>query len=287
MATLALGRKSQYQTLGQDSRRFQNEIPLQHRKESRPRYESLTSQDFSYDASLSGLQKAVTIPRTRPNGGKRVIFISLALIVVPMLGLAALLLGLVLAKNVEKPANTSSGTLTLDLRSEFDPNAYYVDFNPTTLVTIASWSSTVAPLLAVCAMILVSFPLAQSLKQNSQMSGAELPTPYQFSLLLDSLSAGVAPLWNSLSYWRWPHREGRMPSNVRNALAILAVFTGLGYTIAGVDTWLHLVMEAVNIELADGQAPQQALGRGLPDGLCSSQTAAEFDAGDCIISSER
>ncbi|OCT51727.1 hypothetical protein CLCR_08263 [Cladophialophora carrionii] len=227
---------------------------------------------------------AVTREKKRHSGGKRIIFASLALIVVPMIGLAGLLLGLVLVNNVDKPADRSSGSLTLDLRSEFDSGAYYVDFNPTTLVTIASWSSTVAPLLAVCAMILGSFPIAQSLKANSQMAGSELPTPFQFSLLLDCLSAGITPLWNALSYWRWPQKEGAMASNVRNALTVLATFMALGYTIAGVDTWLHLVMEAVNIELVDVQVPSQALGRGLPDGPCSRQTAAGFDAGDCIIS---
>ncbi|ETI22299.1 hypothetical protein G647_06372 [Cladophialophora carrionii CBS 160.54] len=227
---------------------------------------------------------AATREKKPHSGGKRIIFASLALIVVPMIGLAGLLLGLVLVNNVDKSADRSSGSLTLDWRSEFDSGAYYVNFNPTTLVTIASWSSTVAPLLAVCAMILVSFPIAQSLKANSQMAGSELPTPFQFSLLLDCFSAGITPLWNALSYWQWPQKEGAMASNVRNALTVLATFTALGYTIAGVDTWLHLVMEAVNIELVDVQVPSQALGRGLPDGPCSGQTAAGFDAGDCIIS---
>lgn len=44
------------------------------------------------------------------------------------------------------------------------------------------------------------------------------------------------------------------------------------------------MMEAVNINLADGQVPTEALGRGLPSGPCSNQTAEDFDAGDCIIS---
>jgi hypothetical protein len=267
---------------------FHNEIPLERAKEPRSRYEALESHDEQLNARdpISGLRKSTTlIQRTiTGGGGKTVIFTTLTLIMVPMLGLAALLLGLVLANNVEKPANDAptSTSLTLDLRAEFDSSAFYVDFNPTTLVTIASWSSTVAPLLAVCAMMLVAFPLAQSLRDNSQTSGSNLPTPFQFSMLLDSLSAGITPLWSVMSYWCWPHKDGKMPSNVRNALSVLAVFTILGYTIAGVDTWLHLVMEAVNIELADAQIPQEALGRGLPSGLCSTQSEADFDAGDCI-----
>ena len=43
-------------------------------------------------------------------------------------------------------------------------------------------------------------------------------------------------------------------------------------------------MEAVNIDLANPQIPQHALGRGLPAGPCSNQSTADFDAGDCIIS---
>ncbi|EXJ58734.1 hypothetical protein A1O7_06164 [Cladophialophora yegresii CBS 114405] len=281
------GKPSQFQlpygSLSQHGFQFQNQIPLQGRKQPRPRYNSLPGEDDIHNEGKQGPPITATRDTERHSGGKRVIFASLALIVVPMLGLAGLLLGLVLANDVEKPADRSSGTLTLNLRSEFDDDAYYVDFNPTTLVTIASWSSTVAPLLAVCAMILVSFPIAQSLKANSQMAGSELPTPCQFALLLDCLSAGITPLWNALSYWRWPQKEGAMASNVRNALTVLAIFMVLGYTIAGVDTWLHLVMEAVNVELVDVQPPSQALGRGLPDGPCSNPTAADFDAGDCII----
>lgn len=227
MDHLSAPKKSQYQTIGQGGLAFQNDIPLQNRKDPRPRYESL---DFSYREESPGLQKNGTLPRRPREGGTKVIFVSLALIVVPMVGLAALLLGLVLSNNVEKPENSPSRELTLDLRSEFDSDAYYVDFNPTTLVTIASWSSTVAPLLAVCAMILVSFPLAESLRNESQSSGSDLPTPFQFSLLLECFTAGITPLWNALSYRRWKH-SGRMASTVRNALTVLAIFTILGYAL--------------------------------------------------------
>ena len=221
------GRKSRYQTLSQDGLHFENDIPLQGRT---ARYASLGSHESSYSPNMpSELHKGADIPMKRRTGGKRVIFASLAVIVIPMTGLAALLLGLVLSNNVQTPDETPSSSLTLDLGSEFDSSAYYVDFNPTTLVTIASWSSTVAPLLAVCAMILVSFPLAQSLKTNSQTFGSDLPTPFQLSLLLETLTGGITPLWNALSYRRWPNKEQKMASNVRNALIVLAIFTSLGY----------------------------------------------------------
>jgi hypothetical protein len=74
-----------------------------------------------------------------------------------------------------------------------------------------------------------------------------------------------------------------MAPSVRNALAVLTVFTVLGYTIAVVNTWLHLVMAAVNIELAEGRLPRDSLGRGLPGNVCSTQSAADFDLGECII----
>ncbi|KIW61169.1 hypothetical protein PV05_01326 [Exophiala xenobiotica] len=263
-----------------DEFKFDNHIPL----DQRPRYDSLSTRDTGRGPSMpTDLSTHGQALMEKQDGGRKIILGSVAIIVILMLGLAGLALGLVVAHEVKEPVQTSNNTLAAR-GTDLDGNAYYVDFNPTTLVTIASWSSTVAPLLAVCAMTLVSFPIANQLKAHSQMAGFDLPTPYQFGLLLETMTGGITPLFGFLGYRNWPHKE-KMASSVRTALALLTVFTVLGYTIAAVDTWLHLVMEAVNIELVEPQVPVMGLGRGLPNGPCSDESADQFDAGDCIISS--
>ena len=204
---------------------FQNKTHYDSRP---PRYRTLGSGDISIaPESLADAQDIKSPVTTQSHKGKRVIFAATALIVIPMIGLAALLLGLVLVNRVDQPLSTGENAFTFSPPSMMETHAFYVDFNPTTLVTIASWSSTVAPLLAVGAMILVSFPLAKQLKDNSREDGS-LPTPFQLGLLLETLTGGITPLWDITSYCRWPHRHD-MSSSVRTALIALAFFTGLGY----------------------------------------------------------
>ncbi|KAJ9644838.1 hypothetical protein H2204_001300 [Knufia peltigerae] len=247
------------------------------------RYDSLASQDGRSGSNMPPYLAKDTQSLTNTNsGGKKIIFGTMTLIVVLMLGLAGLALGLVVAHEVKEPSATANNTLA-SRGTKLDSDAFYVDFNPTTLVTIASWSSTVAPLLTVCAMTLVSFPIAKQLKEHSQMAGFDLPTPYQLGMLLETMTGGITPFFSLVAYRSWPNKE-KMASCVRSALILLTVFTVLGYTIAAVDTWLHLVIEAINIEIVEPQTPIMGLGRGLPDGPCSTQLSADFDAGDCIIS---
>jgi hypothetical protein len=273
--------KSQYNSIGQGDLSFSNTLPQKGSGTLTHRYASLESDDAAISATSHGGRHKLATARTSTGGGRSVILLAVALIVLPMLGLAALLLGLVIDNEIKQADASTDNSLAVD-NDLLNHNSYYVDFNPTTLVTIASWSSTVAPLLAVCAMLLVSFPIASQLQISSKTQDSRLPTPYQLGLLLDSLSAGLMPLYNAVSYRRWQHREKLAPS-VRLALLLLGSFTALGYTIAAVDTWLHLVIHAVNIEIAEPRSPEAALGRGLPEGSCSAQTTDDFDAGECSI----
>ena len=159
-------------------------------------------------------------------GAKRSIFLALAVILVPMLGLSALLIGLILANQVDKQSNGSS-PLAFTQDSDTNDNAYYVDFNATTLATISSWSSTVAPLLAVAAMSLASFPISKKFRERSQGQSTDLPTPFQLSMLLDSLSGSVAALFTLGKYRFWPHKES-LASFVRSAFVVLIVASIIG-----------------------------------------------------------
>ena len=198
------------------------------------RYATLQQQDndFSYDnrlplepSSQPGIEHQVAEHRGM-DGARRSIFLALAVILVPMLGLSALLIGLILANEVDKQSN-GSNPLAFTQKSDTDDNAYYVDFNATTLATISSWSSTVAPLLAVAAMSLASFPISKALRERSQSQSTDLPTPFQLSMLLDSLSGSVAALFTLGKYRFWPHKQS-LASFVQSAFVVLIIASIIG-----------------------------------------------------------
>ena len=97
--------------------------------------------------------------RHQIQGRVRQIVIAFAVMVLPMLFLSALLLGLIFFYRI--PPNKYAHD---DLGLEQDhSNAYLVKFSTTMLVTVASWSSTVAPVLIGFAITLASYPAAKDL----------------------------------------------------------------------------------------------------------------------------
>lgn len=209
------------------------------RKPRQSHYTTLDQQDFSYDSSLpqNGRYEGQRSfkPQSTISGGKRAIYFALACILVPMIGLSAIILGLVYGYQVEH-SQTSDSPLALTQESDTDESAYYVHISSTTFATIASWSSTVAPLLGFAAMSLSSFPVARSLENKSSLATGDLPTPYQLSLLLETLTGSAMSMWNLLRYRRWPHKQP-LASMLRSAVAILVVASIIGYAVAGIDTW--------------------------------------------------
>jgi ABC-type spermidine/putrescine transport system permease subunit I len=99
--------------------------------------------------------------------------------ILPMITFTAILLGLV-------QNNFVSDTLAFDT-----DDANYVRISATALITVASWSSTIAPILAGIAVTLVSYPLAKHLLTASEIHGtSQLPTPFQLSLIIRMISSG-------------------------------------------------------------------------------------------------
>ena len=135
--------------------------------------------------------------------------ISFAFLVIcfPMVVLSGLLLGLVYSKRV-KEAEESPSTLQLPNAVQNDASAYLVDYSATRLITIASWTSTVAPFLPGFVMVLLSFPAARRmLKTSNAGRGQNLPTPYQIGLYLHLLTASRGALWQCMKYKGWKKRE--------------------------------------------------------------------------------
>lgn len=64
--------------------------------------------------------------------------------------------------------------------NEDETEYYYVNFSATRILFVASWSSTVAPMLVGAIMTLSLFPISRKLFQISRSDNtSRLPTPYQ------------------------------------------------------------------------------------------------------------
>lgn len=166
----------------------------------------------------------------RISGALSDIWLACAVISLPMIALSAILLGLIFYNQV-----TANDSILPDLQlsqvTNDDQNAYLVKFSSTRLITIASWTSSVAPLLPGFVMTLLSFPTASHISDSSQLRQVtSLPTPYQLSLYLGLLSGHMGSLWQWVKYTCWRQREGQ--ASVVGTLAIgLAIATLLGYVI--------------------------------------------------------
>lgn len=166
-------------------------------------------------------------PEKRISGAHREIWLACAVISLPMMILSALLLGLIFYNRVNTNSSTSPD-FHLPQVADDDQDAYLVKFSSTRLITIASWTSSVAPLLPGFVMTLLSFPTARHISKSSQLDrAASLPTPYQLNLYLGLLTGGFGSLWQWAKYTCWRQREGQA-SVVRTLAVGLTTATLLG-----------------------------------------------------------
>jgi hypothetical protein len=143
------------------------------------------------------------------------IFIS----TVPLMTICLILLGIIFTHLVIPKASIFSEAAY----SDTPPQVYFVDFSATRLTTLASWASSLSSYLPSALMVLVSIPVARILRENSNVNdGDSLPTPFQFSLLLQLLSGETWSLWG----WRRT-RQGtnRNPLRILNLIGILFLFS--------------------------------------------------------------
>ncbi|KAK4888698.1 hypothetical protein LTR27_012437 [Elasticomyces elasticus] len=202
------------------------------------------------------------------------IVLNACLLVLPMLLLSATMLGLVFHYRIQhnSPINEN-----LALASESDElGVYYITLNVTYLITIASWSSTLAPMLAASIVTLLSFPIGQKLLAASESGQQQrLLTPYQLVLTIGMLSgAGYGSLWNWMKYlvgWK-KQRLAQGHALVHVACAVVtAVF--LGFLVFLADTWLHFTTRPVNFSQVQPVGTMPSLGFGISADCISNMTA--------------
>lgn len=120
------------------------------------------------------------------------------MLILPMLVLTVLLLALVVGHQMPNHSSTYSYNSETELALG---SAYFVKYSATTLVYIASLSSTLATLLISAAMVLFSYPLARSMILESDANNApKLPTPFQLQLLIRLVDGRLTALWSYLLY---------------------------------------------------------------------------------------
>jgi hypothetical protein len=149
------------------------------------------------------------------------ILLAAAFVTIPLAILTSVLLGLVLTNLVPSNSTSSDGFQAID-SSQLTSDAYYIDFGATQLTTIASWCSSVAPLLSGAVMALFFSHISSLLKSRSENGiSRELPTLLQLSLLIGVSGASVGPLWRWLQYMFLKKRETSV-SFLRLGTSVLA-----------------------------------------------------------------
>lgn len=154
------------------------------------------------------------------------ILLSFLVMTVPLLAFSALLLGLIYHYRIVRNPFPSDN-LRFDERQD-GSNAIYVGLSATTLITVASWSSTIAPILVGFAITLLSYPVASTILKAGQDSRPEqLPTTFQFSLMLRMLcSGGPGSLWHWITYaFGWRGRRQSQPPVLKRMTTMLCVGT--------------------------------------------------------------
>lgn len=127
------------------------------------------------------------------------------------------------------PGASSSSFLSKisDLQQNGGTDAYYINFNPSSLSTIASWTGKLIPYLTSAMMGLAAFFVADHIRQASRTGQDDkLLTPQQMALVLGLLSGGMVQLWEIVRYRARPGSKLKDP--IPLATIALVFTTALG-----------------------------------------------------------
>ncbi|KAI1628529.1 hypothetical protein EDD37DRAFT_557877 [Exophiala viscosa] len=192
----------------------------------------------------------------------KTIALPTAIVVFPMAALVAGLLGLIFGYRVRSEDSLFAAVSNSDALSNYA--VVLVHFSATRIAFVASWASTLAPLLATFVMNLSSFQSALAMFHAS--SGTEqrdLPTPYQYSLLIGLCLAEVGRLKRYFSYSR---TDGIViPPVLRRAARTMTVTLVLAVVIFGADTALHYTTSTINFDQVSTVSEMHTYGRGLSE----------------------
>jgi hypothetical protein len=205
----------------------------------------------------------------------RVIVCQVAAVCLPVSLVEAALIGLVLKFQITPTPtlfpNTGNSTYGLD-------NGYIlVRFSATRLVFLASWLSTMAPMLACFVMALWSLQVARAIKTASNNASFRyLPTPYQMSLIAGLTFPSIGRLRMYYQYLLTKSRPS-IPPVLHGAAAIfsLCCFLATGVVIA--DTALHYFTSTIGfVDIVYNNESMSLFSRGLSDRCLNWKRSPDF-----------
>ncbi|KAH8728090.1 hypothetical protein GQ44DRAFT_769616 [Phaeosphaeriaceae sp. PMI808] len=209
----------------------------------------------------------------RMKGRVREILIAFAAMTLPMLVFSGLLLGLIFHYRI-----TQNDYVSKDLAFDFNgdqSNAYFVRISATILVTVASWSSTIAPILIGFAVTLISYPVAKNLMKASANTDTEkLPTPFQLSLIIRMISSSpYSAIWSWLTYsLGWRGRRENQANSIKSLSTILILGILLSTLVLATDTWLHFTTKTVIFSQIHKNSDASGLGFGVYQNCTNVET---------------
>jgi hypothetical protein len=164
-------------------------------------------------------------------------------IILPISLVAGVLIGLICGYRVQ----TEQSLFQSSANASEAPSStsVLVDYSATRLVFLASWLSTMAPILASFVMVLWSLPIAQTMRTASaELDAGHLPTPYQLSLIIGVTLASVQRLRRYFEYALFGARP-RIPPVLHKAAMMLTLCVLLAFGVFVADTALHYYTETV------------------------------------------
>lgn len=190
---------------------------------------------------------AVNAPFVQMNGRSSDIALACFYLTVPLLTLTIVLLGLIYKYQVVHQDGPFSDLPVANLNN--DHHAFYVTLNSSFIVFIASWMSSLAPILAGFAVGLAAYSVGQKILHDTRHAKLEnLPTPYQLSLTLRFINGST---WSGLWFWilyklGWNQRNRTQAKSLTSVVTVVVVTMFFGSAVFAADTWLHVATTTVS-----------------------------------------
>ncbi|KAJ9603743.1 hypothetical protein H2200_011929 [Cladophialophora chaetospira] len=252
------------------------------------------------EASPAAVEEAVFKTERRLNQAVWTIVGGVALPCIPIIVITVILLYFIFHHQVHlsqgyeelQPLSSEAHQNVTDwislIRHQGGSAAYYVKFNPSTITTIASWTSRIIPYLSSSVMALVGFFAARHLvlcSKHGDEHGSSLPTPEQLTLLISVLGgSGFGPLRDTILH-RYKRKE-KLIAPLPAAFSALFIITFLGLIIPFIDSWFGIATKAeVVTQLVEKPNNTSSYGRGLsssrwPNGPRDNGTSNNYNPTD-------
>ncbi|KAK5057828.1 hypothetical protein LTR84_011829 [Exophiala bonariae] len=183
------------------------------------------------------------------------------IVTVPILGFTVAVLGFVLKYRLPK---TPPHPFLVESDGRKDGLIILIDFSATRLAFIASWSSTLAPMLLGSLMALWHIPTACNLAFLTRVGDVQqLPTPHQLSMLV-GLSAGSLDELRKYFLYRINKVKAEQPVLLSRSACVLSMSAVLAALIFCADTAIHTFTSTVSYNRNTiREEPLLSFGRGI------------------------